>query len=64
MNNDEKFLKKIKNPKDEHRKKEEEYHIVEMVKMSYTQVVHIMMNIGADINIKSKLKVTYKKEDT
>lgn len=35
-----------------------------MVKMSYTQVVHIMMNIGADINIKSKLKVTYKKEDT
>ena len=49
----------IQRPAEFHTSQEEEYHIVDMVKMNYTQVVKIMAELGADLSIKSKKKIEY-----
>ena len=55
-------MSKIRYPVENHTDPQEEYYIVDMVKMGYIQVVHIMIELEANLNIKSKKKVYYKSD--
>jgi hypothetical protein len=54
MKKDKVFMSKLKDPKKNHTAADEEYYIIDMIRMSYTQVVHIMIKLEADLNIDSK----------
>lgn len=58
-NNQINFLKKIKQPLVYHTAEDEEYYIVEMVQMSYSQVVKVMLKLGADSQVLSKKRIDY-----
>jgi hypothetical protein len=55
MKKDHKFIQKIKDITKQNGSDDEEYYIVDMVKMNYAQVFKIMVHkFNADINVKSK----------
>lgn len=64
MKNDETdFLKKIRQPTKYHTSEDEEYYIIDMVRMSYSQVVKIMLKLRADHRITSKKRVYYENNE-
>lgn len=54
MKKDKEFMNKLKDPKTHHTAADEEYYVIDMIRMSYTQVVHIMIKLEADLDIDSK----------
>lgn len=60
MRNDKVFMDKIRQPEDHHDlPADEEYYVIDMVRMSYPRVVQVMINLGAAIFIDSKMPVRY-----
>ena len=62
MEKDTKFLKQIQEPEYiiyDRGQEEDEYYIVDMVRMNYTQVVKVMIGLNAKLDVESKKRIDY-----
>ena len=58
------FLQKIRWPIKHHTSEDEEYYMVDMAVMGYSQVVKVMLKLKADPQVVSKKHVIYDSNDS